>query len=107
MSDHDQDYEQEGGVQTITRSEVKRPRLYMVIMHNDDYTTMEFVVFVLKKFFGKTDAEAEAIMLKVHHDGQAMVGIYTYEIAESKADKVMKAAEREGHPLRCSVEVES
>ncbi|MCK5883357.1 MAG: ATP-dependent Clp protease adaptor ClpS [Bacteriovoracaceae bacterium] len=107
MTDHNKDYEEEGGIQTLTRAEVRRPKLYMVIMHNDDYTTMEFVTYVLKKFFGKTSQESEAIMLGVHTNGQAMVGLYTHEIAESKADKVIKAAESEGHPLRCSIEAES
>lgn len=100
------DREEGTGVSTISRSEVKRPKLFKVVMHNDDYTTMEFVIFCLQQFFGKSFSEAEQTMMKIHTEGAAVCGIFTYEIAEAKSEKVMKAAEREGHPLRCSVEAE-
>ncbi len=96
--------ENEGDVSTITKDKVKRPTLYKVLMHNDDYTTMEFVVFVLQTVFGKTNEEAHAIMLKVHIDGMGVCGIYTYEVAETKVNKVEKLARQNSHPLRCSLE---
>ncbi len=87
-------------------NELKRPSRYKVILHNDDYTTMEFVVLVLKKFFQKNDAESETIMLKVHKEGAAVCGAYTYEVAESKVFKVNKFAREHGHPLKCTLEEE-
>lgn len=106
MSNDNDHVEGESGVATISKTELKRPKKYRVVMHNDDYTTMEFVVFALKKFFGKDALEAESIMMEIHEKGAATCGVYTREIAESKADKVMKTAESEGHPLRCTVESE-
>ncbi len=82
----------------------KKPKMYKVLMHNDDYTTMEFVVHVLKKFFSKNQEESTAIMLKVHHDGVGVCGIYTYEIAETKCLKVNRYSREKGHPLKCSTE---
>lgn len=105
MSDNNEN-ERDSGVATISKSKIQLPKKYKVIMHNDDYTTMEFVIFVLKKFFGKSGVDAESIMFQIHEKGAAICGVYTREIAESKADKVMKSAENEGHPLRCSVESE-
>lgn len=106
MSDIERMEDEGVGVSTVTRTEVKKPKLFKVIMHNDDYTTMEFVIFCLQDLFGKSYEEAEQLMMKIHNEGFAVCGIFTYEIAEAKAEKVMKAAEREGHPLRCSVEAE-
>lgn len=100
------DAEEEGGVATIEKKEVKRPSLYRVILHNDDYTTMEFVILILQKFFSKTGVEAQEIMLKVHHEGAATCGVYTYEIAETKAEKVAQYARDNGHPLMCTLEPE-
>lgn len=98
--------ENDGNVATKSRSEVKRPRRYYVLMHNDDYTTMEFVILVLEKFFGHNPDEAYRIMLEVHHKGSAVCGIFTYEVAESKVAKVIKYAKDNGHPLKCSLEPE-
>jgi len=85
---------------------VKRPSRYKVILHNDDYTTMEFVILVLKKFFKKTADEAEVIMLKVHKEGSAICGVYTHEVAESKVFKVNQFARENGHPLKSTMEKE-
>lgn len=85
---------------------VKRPRKYKVILHNDDYTTMEFVILILKTVFHKNLAEAEKIMLEVHTKGQGVCGIYTYEIAESKSKKVELMAKERSHPLKCTIEPE-
>lgn len=86
------------------RIKVKEPRQYQVVMHNDDFTTMDFVVDILKAVFGKESAEAMALMLAIHHAGKAVVGVYTYDIAASKAEKAMAMARDEGFPLRCTTE---
>lgn len=96
----------EGDVGVITRSRVKRPRKYVVMLHNDDYTTMEFVIFILKSVFGKSQEEAMGVMLKVHNDGQGVCGVYTFEIAETKMKKVVQEAKTNGHPLLCTIEPE-
>lgn len=98
--------EGEGGLATVVKDRVKRPPRYKVLLHNDDYTTMEFVVYVLRAVFGRDLPEAQAIMLKVHNDGVGICGVYTYEIAESKVAKVTKLAKDNGHPLLCSMEPE-
>lgn len=100
----DSENEGESGVATVSRSKVKRPRQYKVLLHNDDYTTMEFVVYVLQRFFGKTSEEAQRIMLKVHTEGVGVCGVYTHEIAETKVTQVSKAAKENGHPLMCTME---
>ena len=84
----------------------KKPKLFKVLLHNDDYTTMEFVIYVLQKCFSKSLDEAQEIMLKVHHSGVGVCGIYTYEIAESKTSKVHQISKENGHPLRCTFEPE-
>ena len=89
---------------TIEKEEVEEPKMYQVLMLNDDYTTMEFVIYVLKRFFNKEQHEAEGLMLKIHHDGMAVCGIYTCEVAESKALKVNRFSRGKGHPLKCSTE---
>lgn len=96
------DREEESG--TATKQKVQPPRMYKVLMHNDDYTTMEFVILVLQKYFNKTHADAQDIMLAVHQRGFGVCGVYTYEVAESKVAKVIKFARDNGHPLRCSTE---
>lgn len=96
--------DEQSGVATIRKEKLQAPRKYKVIMHNDDYTTMEFVVLVLQKFFNKTSPEAQAIMLEVHTRGFGICGIYTFEVAESKVAKVIKYARDNGHPLKCSTE---
>lgn len=98
------DRDEQSGVATIKKTKLQPPRKYKVIMHNDDYTTMEFVVHVLQKYFLKTASEAQAIMLEVHTRGFGICGIFTYEVAESKVAKVTKYARENGHPLKCSTE---
>jgi len=82
----------------------KRPALYHVVLHNDDYTTMEFVVHVLETVFQKTAADAHRIMLQVHLEGRGVCGAYTYEVAETKAATVQQMARERGFPLLASVE---
>jgi ATP-dependent Clp protease adaptor protein ClpS len=82
------------------------PRRYKVIFHNDDYTTQEFVVHVLERFFHKTETEARHIMLTVHHKGAAVAGVYTKDVAETKAQQVMDAARENGMPLLLTTEPE-
>lgn len=100
------DSNSEGGVVTDVREKVEIPKLFKVLLHNDDYTTMEFVLYVLKRYFAKTSEDAEKIMLKVHNEGIGVCGIYTFEIAETKVDQVRRAATQNGHPLQCSLEEE-
>ena len=94
------------GVATETRPKerVKKPRLYKVIFHNDDYTTMEFVVWVLETVFHHDETTATEIMLHVHHNGMGVAGVYSYEIAETRVKKVEALARDHEFPLRCSME---
>jgi ATP-dependent Clp protease adaptor protein ClpS len=94
------------GVRTVTRPKTKKPPLYKVLILNDDYTPMEFVVHVLERFFGMTHAQAFDLMLTVHKKGLAVVGVYSYEIAETKVALVMDFAQRHQHPLQCTMEKE-
>ncbi|MEL7254595.1 MAG: ATP-dependent Clp protease adapter ClpS [Pseudomonadota bacterium] len=89
-----------------TRPKTKRPPLYKVLLLNDDYTPMEFVVAVLERFFGMTHAEAFEIMLTVHKKGVAVVGVFSHEIAETKVSQVMDFSRRHQHPLQCTMEKE-
>ena len=91
---------------TKTKPKTKKPNLYKVLILNDDYTPMEFVVFVLERFFSKGREEATRIMLHVHHKGVGICGVYTYEIAETKVAQVMDLARQHGHPLQCTMEKE-
>lgn len=101
--DNDED---EGGTSTVIKNKVELPKKYKVLLHNDDYTTMEFVIFILQGVFHKTLDEAERIMMEVHRSGIGLCGIYTFEIAESKAKKVERLAKENSHPLICSIEPE-
>ena len=92
------------GVATRTRTKSKKPSLYKVLMLNDDYTPMEFVVHVLEKFFQKDAEAATKIMLHVHHHGIGECGVFTYEIAETKVTQVMDFARKHQHPLQCVME---
>ncbi|WP_237151913.1 ATP-dependent Clp protease adapter ClpS [Oryzibacter oryziterrae] len=92
------------GVVTKTRTKAKRPSMYRVLILNDDYTPMEFVVHVLERFFNKGRDEATQIMLHVHHHGVGECGIFTYEVAETKVTQVMDFARRHQHPLQCVME---
>ena len=94
----------ESGV--VLEEELKEPSMYRVILHNDDFTTMDFVVMVLEQIFHKTAAEAEAIMLAVHEKGSGVCGVYPKEIAEFRVSLVHRRANEAGFPLRCSMEKE-
>lgn len=85
-------------------AELDEPGMYHVILHNDDYTTMEFVVYVLERVFHKNEADASRIMLEVHREGRGICGIYTFEVAETKVAAVEKMATQEGFPLKCTLE---
>ena len=89
-----------------TRPKLKKPPLYKVILLNDDYTPMEFVVHVLERFFGMNHAQAFEVMLTVHKKGVAVVGVFSHEIAETKVGQVMDFARRHQHPLQCTMEKE-
>lgn len=91
-------------VVTRTRPKLKRPSLYRVLLLNDDYTPMEFVVHVLERFFNKPHDEATRIMLHVHNHGVGECGVFTYEVAETKVTQVMDFARRHQHPLQCIME---
>ncbi len=91
-------------VVTKTKPRVKRPNMYRVLLLNDDYTPMEFVVHVLIRFFNKNQEDATRIMLHVHQNGVGECGIYTYEIAETKVTQVMDFARKHQHPLQCVME---
>lgn len=84
--------------------ERKQPSRYAVVLHNDDYTTMEFVVEILRKLFHKTEDEAMNIMLRIHREGKGVAGVYSYEIAETKAVQVDQLARARGFPLKCTLE---
>jgi len=89
---------------TKTKPQTKKPNFYRVLILNDDYTPMEFVVHVLEKFFGKDHEAATRIMLHVHHHGIGECGVYTYEVAETKVTQVMDFARKHQHPLQCVME---
>ena len=92
------------GLVTKTRVKTKKPSLYRVVILNDDYTPMEFVVFVLERFFNKNSEDAYRIMMHVHQHGVGVCGIFTYEVAETKVAQVRDMARRNEHPLRCDLE---
>jgi ATP-dependent Clp protease adaptor protein ClpS len=94
----------ERGVATKVRPKTKKPSMYRVLLMNDDYTPMEFVVSILMGIFKKTSEEATQIMLNVHQTGMGTCGIYTFEVAETKVTQVMDAAKRNQHPLQCTLE---
>ena len=100
----DEDGEGKTGLVTKTRPKTKKPSLYKVLLLNDDYTPMEFVVHVLERYFSKGRDEATRIMLHVHHHGVGECGVYTHEIAETKVTQVMAFARDHQHPLQCVME---
>ena len=91
---------------TKTKPQTKRPSLYRVLLLNDDYTPMEFVVHVLERFFNKDHDAATRIMMHVHQHGIGECGVYTYEVAETKVTQVMDFSRQHGHPLQCTMEKE-
>jgi ATP-dependent Clp protease adaptor protein ClpS len=106
MSDFSYDDELDGGIAAKKKRRVKKPRRYKVLLHNDDYTTTEFVVEILMDFFHKSHAEATFIMLQVHHQGVGVAGVYSKEVAETKVAEVTAVARKEGMPLLLTTEAE-
>jgi ATP-dependent Clp protease adaptor protein ClpS len=98
------DHETDEGVLTESKQKVEKPPMFKVLLHNDDYTSQEFVVFVLQSVFHKSFADAFKIMLAVHNSGIGIAGVYTHEVAEAKSNKVVEMAQSEGFPLLCTVE---
>ena len=95
---------QDSSVLAPERAKAKPPRMYKVILFNDDYTTMDFVIEVLQRFFAMNRERAMQIMLKVHNEGSAGCGGYSLDVAETKVARVSEFAKQHGHPLRCSME---
>ena len=105
---NERQHENQGRVLTRTQTEkkVQRPPMYKVLLHNDDYTPREFVVFLLEHIFHMGEAEATSAMLHVHNNGVGVIGLYPYSIAETKVVEVMSAAEKSEYPLMCTMEPE-
>ena len=110
MSDNNNDDDQGTGngtgVVTKTRTKTKKPSLYKVLILNDDYTPMEFVVHILERFFNKNREAAVQVMLHVHRHGVGICGVFTYEVAETKVAQVIEFSRRHQHPLQCTMEKE-
>jgi len=111
MSDEDNHHDDDNGgpstgLVTKTRPKTKKPSLYRVLLLNDDYTPMEFVIYVLEKFFNMGHEDAMRIMLHVHQNGVGVCGTFTYEVAETKVAQVIDAALQNQHPLQCTMEKE-
>lgn len=108
LSDDDDETDKDGnaGVLLETKTRTARPPLYKVLLLNDDFTPMEFVVHVLERFFGLSHAQSFELMLTVHKKGVAVVGVFSHEIAETKVSQVMDFARRHQHPLQCTMEKE-
>jgi ATP-dependent Clp protease adaptor protein ClpS len=100
------DFERDEAVLTESEIKVEKPPLFKVLLHNDDFTTMEFVIYVLQTVFLKNESDAFTIMMNVHRAGVGVAGIYTYEIANMKAEKCMNLAQAHEYPLLCTVEEE-
>ncbi len=98
--------QREGGTAIRTRRKIARPERFKVLLYNDDYTPMEFVVQILESLFDKGPSEATQVMLQIHHSGQGIAGVYVLEVAETKISAVYSQAERRGYPLRAGVEKE-
>src|ERR671911_1054049 len=94
------------GVVVKAKPKTKKPSMYKVLMLNDDYTPMEFVVLVLERFFAKNREDATRIMLHVHHNGVGICGVFTFEVAETKVAQVVEFARQNQHPLQCTMEKE-
>ena len=102
MPDFDKDFD----VATESETRLEKPKLYKVVLHNDDYTTMEFVVFILRTVFHKSESEAYVVMMKVHEAGIGIAGVFTFEVANMKAEKAMNLSRAQEYPLLCTVEEE-
>ena len=102
MSEHHPDFRED--LESNVEEELQEPPMYKVLLHNDDYTTMEFVVEILQKVFHKSSVEATHIMLLVHTNGTGICGLYTAEVAETKVELVYHMARKNGFPLQCSME---
>jgi ATP-dependent Clp protease adaptor protein ClpS len=100
------DFERDEAVLTESETKLEKPPLFKVLLHNDDFTTMEFVVYVLRTVFHKNEIDAFSIMMNVHRAGVGVAGVYTYEIANMKAEKTMNLARAHEYPLLCTVEEE-
>lgn len=100
------DVESGGEVLTESETRLEKPKLFKVLLHNDDFTTMEFVVFILKHVFMRSDAEAVTIMLKVHNEGVGVAGTYPFEVAQMKKDKAVNLARSHEYPLLCTIDEE-
>ncbi|MGD9741621.1 MAG: ATP-dependent Clp protease adapter ClpS [Dongiaceae bacterium] len=98
--------DRETGIVVKSKAKTKKPSMYKVLLLNDDYTPMEFVVHVLERFFNKTREDATRIMLHVHRRGVGVCGVYTYEVAETKVNQVIDFARKHEHPLQCTLEKE-
>tara|TARA_B110000971_G_scaffold198333_1_gene214848 strand:- start:1684 stop:2082 length:399 start_codon:yes stop_codon:yes gene_type:complete len=94
----------ESGTATLTRTKTQKPAMYKVLLLNDDYTPMEFVIYVLQRFFSKSAEDATKVMLHVHQSGVGICGVFTYEVAETKVTQVMDMARQHDHPLQCTME---
>jgi ATP-dependent Clp protease adaptor protein ClpS len=105
-SNRNDDGDLRGGIVTKTEPKTKRPSLYKVLLLNDDYTPMDFVVYVLERFFNKGHDEANRIMMHVHQKGVGVCGVYTYEVAETKVAQVTNFSRQHQHPLQCTMEKE-
>ena len=105
QSDSDKEGRSGGtGTATLTRTKTKKPSMYKVLLLNDDYTPMEFVIYVLQRFFSKSAEDATKVMLHVHQNGVGICGVFTYEVAETKVTQVMDLAQQHDHPLQCTME---
>ena len=94
------------GIVTKTKPKTQTPPMYQVLLLNDDYTPMEFVIHILEKIFGKSREDAVEVMLHVHHQGLGICGLFTFEVAETKVTQVIEFAHRHQHPLQCTMEKE-
>ena len=87
----------------VTKNKTKKPKLFQVLLLNDDYTTMEFVVEVLRRFFGKSNDAAHALMLKIHIEGEAVCGVYSHDVAQTKVSQVIDFSRKNDQPLMCVI----
>ena len=100
------DFDRDEAVLTESETRLEKPKLYKVLLHNDDFTTMDFVVYILRTVFRRSEADSVLIMFKVHNEGVGIAGVYTYEVATMKAEKAINLAKANEYPLLCTVEEE-